>query len=120
MIAMPKFMLLLHESPAHRPELSPGDMAKMIQEYRNWSDRLRAEGKLVVADKLTNDPGKVLRPGKDGAVAVTDGPFAESKEVIGGYYCVEATDYAAAAEIAKGSPHLKFGGSIELRKIDFT
>lgn len=117
---MPKFMLLLHNSAAPRTGLAPGDMARMIQEYRSWSDRLRAEGKLEVADKLTADAGKVLRPGKDGAVAVTDGPYAESKEVIGGYYCVIAPDYAAAVEIAKSSPHLRFGGAIEVRKVDFT
>jgi hypothetical protein len=117
---MPKFMLLLHSDRDEGRTGSPADFAKMIQEYRAWSERLQAEGKLDHSHKLSDDSGKVLRPGKDGRVAVTDGPFAETKEVLGGYYNVIAPDYEAAIAIARTSPHLKFGGLIEVRKVDFT
>jgi hypothetical protein len=117
---MPQFMLLLHSSRTEGRSAGPADFAKMIQDYRAWAEGLRAEGKLDHSNKLSDDAGRVLRPGKDGAVAVTDGPYAETKEVLGGYYNVIAPDYDAAIVIAKGSPHLKYGGSIEVRKVDFT
>jgi hypothetical protein len=117
---MPKFMLLLHSSRTEARNAGPADFAKMIQEYQGWAERLRTEGKLDHSHKLSDDAGRVLRPGKDGAVAVTDGPYAETKEVLGGYYNVIAPDYEAAVGIARTSPHLKFGGSIEVRKVDFT
>ena len=50
-------------------------------------------------------------------IIVTDGPYSETKELVGGYYVIEAADYAEAIEIAKTSPHLRFGGRIEVREI---
>ncbi len=51
-------------------------------------------------------------------VLVTDGPFAEAKEVIGGYYIVNAASYDEAVELAKLGPHLRYHGRIEIRQID--
>ena len=66
------------------------------------------------------DGGDALKPG--GAIvnsdlSITDGPFAESKELVGGYSMVEAPDLAAAIEIAKGSPMPKSGGTVEVREL---
>ena len=55
---------------------------------------------------------------RNGQVRVVDGPYAEAKEVVGGYFLIEAADYDEAVEISKGCPHLKYGGRIELRQID--
>ena len=54
----------------------------------------------------------------NGKITVTDGPYAEAKEVIGGYYLIAASDYAAAVKISEGCPHLKYGGRIEVREIE--
>ena len=54
---------------------------------------------------------------KDGGVAVTDGPYVESREVIGGYYLIEADDYETAAKLVEDCPHLDFG-SIEIRRVE--
>ncbi len=64
--------------------------------------------------------GQRRRQGAAGTdkVSVVDGPFAETKEVIGGYFILEAKDYAEAAELSKSCPHLAFGGKIELRQIE--
>jgi hypothetical protein len=59
----------------------------------------------------------VLRP-KDGRVMTTDGPFAESKELLGGFFLIAAADYGAACRTAESCPHFKYGGSIEIRQID--
>ena len=114
---MPKFMLLLHERAGEGSDLSPEEIQGIIQKYRDWSQQMGEAGRLVGGDKLTDDNGKVLRPG-GGGVSVTDGPYAETKEVIGGYFQIEANDYAEAVEISKTCPHLAFGGNIEIRQVD--
>ena len=118
---MPKYMLLLHNSSTSAARnVAPGDIAKIVQEYKAWAERLGQEGKLVGGEKLADDAGRILRPGKNGSATVTDGPYAESKELMGGYFCINAPDYDAAVTIAQTSPHLKYGGNIEVRKVDFT
>ena len=54
------------------------------------------------------------------SLRVTDGPFAEAKEVIGGYFTIEAADYNEAVEICSDCPHLTYGGRIELREVEPT
>jgi hypothetical protein len=49
---------------------------------------------------------------------VTDGPYSESKEILGGFYIIEATDYAQALERSQDCPHLGYGGTIEVRQVD--
>ncbi len=114
---MTQFILLLHQSSNPPGDMSPEQIQAVVGEYRAWSEKIGAAGKLAGGQKLTNDAGKVMRRA-DGGVAVTDGPFGESKEVIGGYFLINAGDYAEAAEIAESCPHIGFGGAIELRQID--
>jgi hypothetical protein len=115
---MAKFMLLLRDNPKDFTALSPAEMQAIIGKYRAWSQGLREAGQLVGSHKLRDDPGRILN--HSGAqVTVKDGPYAESKELIGGYFVIEASDYAAACEIAKGCPHVRPGatGTIEVRQI---
>jgi hypothetical protein len=115
---MAKFLLLLHDDPKDFTALSPAEMQAIIGKYRAWSQGLREAGKLIVSEKLHDDSGKVLRHSGT-QVTVKDGPYAESKELVGGFFVIEAPDYAAACEIAKGCPHVRPGasGAIELRQI---
>ena len=115
---MAKFMLLLRDNPKDFTALSPAEMQAIIGKYRAWSQGLREAGKLVGSDKLRDDPGKVLHHSGP-QVTVKDGPYAESKELIGGYFLIEAADYAAAAAIAGTCPHVRPGasGTIEGRQI---
>lgn len=123
---MPQFMLLLHENPADFQELSPEDMQRIIERYTAWSERLAADGTLVSGIKLRDEGGRHLRaaarrPGAGNGgtpdVRVTDGPYVESKEVVGGLYVVRAPDYDAAVAIARDCPHMA-NGWIELREIE--
>ena len=116
---MPNYMLLLHESSTNLDEISPEEMQAIISKYSAWRDGLAQSGRLVGGEKLRDDGGKVLRSG-DGGVRVLDGPYSETKEVIGGYFAIQASDYAEAVEISKDCPHLDFGGTIELREIEPT
>jgi hypothetical protein len=114
---MPNYLLLLHQN-ANRPRpSSPDAFLAVTKEYMAWTDRIRAEGRHKAGDKLTDDAGKVITP-QSGRPSVTDGPYAESKEVVGGYYIISASDYDDACNLAATCPHLKFGGRIEVRQIE--
>ena len=116
---MPNYMLLLHEQPADFAEVSPEEMQAIISKYSAWRDGLAKSGHLVGGEKLRDDGGRVLRAGDDG-VRVLDGPYSETKEVIGGYFAIQAADYDEAVQVSSDCPHLTFGGTIELREVEPT
>jgi len=110
-------MLLLHEQPADFTQFSPEQIEAVIGEYVAWRHKVAGDGKLVGGEKLKDEGGKHLS-GSNGDIRVTDGPFSEAKEVIGGFFTINADGYDEAVEISKGCPHLKYGGRIELREIE--
>ena len=114
---MAKYMLLLHDNPASFADVSPEQMQKVIEKYMAWGNRLRQAGLMHAGDKLTDEPGKVVRR-REGQVRVTDGPYSETKEVLGGYYIIEAASYDQAIERSRDCPHLEYGGTIEVRQVD--
>jgi hypothetical protein len=103
-------MLMLRDT-GFPTNISAEEIQAIVERYGSWMARVRATGQ-----KLYDHEGKVVVR-KDGGVAVTDGPYVESKEVIGGYFVVEAEDYDAAAKLLEDCPHLDFG-SIEIRRIE--
>ncbi len=112
---MPDYLLLLNDIPAHRT--LTGQAAKEITDvYISWLRDLAANGALVTGDKLTLDGGRVV-DGEGDEVTVMDGPFTETKEVLGGYLKVSARDYAEAVAIAKTCPHIAHGGVIKVRQV---
>ena len=113
---MSQFMLLLNHVPADFADVSPEEVQAIIEEYKVWTNKLMEEKRLVSSNKLFDDPGKVIRPEGKSAI-ITDGPFSETKEMLGGYYVIEAQDYKEAMDIAKTSPHMRFGSSIIVREI---
>ena len=114
---MPKYMLLLHDAADGFSAMSPEQMQQVIQKYMAWGDRLRASGVLQDGQKLSDEPGRVMRS-RGGQVRITDGPYSETKEVLGGYYTVAAGSYDEAVRLASDCPHLEYGGTIEVRAID--
>ena len=108
---MPKFVLMLRDSEWDPEALSPEQIQNVIERYVAWSSRIQATG-----HKLRDGEGRVIR--RDGSrLDVTDGPYAESKEIIGGVMFVEAAGYDEAVRLCEESPHFDFG-SIEIRQID--
>jgi hypothetical protein len=91
---------------------SPEEIQKAIDQFYVWHERLVAEGKMKAGQRLAATGKTVSRSG------VTDGPFSESKEVIGGYWLIVARSLEEAAEIAAGNPCLDYGLSYEIRPID--
>jgi len=104
-------MLLLYDNPTDWTKLSPEEMQKAIEKYMAWSKKPFTVDSL----RLGNDSGRVLRP-QSGSVRVTDGPYSETKEVLGGYYTIEAVDYDEAVKLARDHPHLEYGGTLVVRQ----
>jgi hypothetical protein len=114
---MQNYLLLLHEDESQRTGITQERMMAMLKDYRDWSTKLRADGRLVGGEKLADDNGKVLRD-KQGKVTITDGPYAETKEIVGGFFIIAAKDYEEACMIARGCPHLKYYGRVEVRLVE--
>ena len=112
---MPKF-LVLARGQGMDPRMSPEDMQKLVERYRSWTERVARAGQLVHGEKLRSPEGRVVRQ-KGGELVVTDGPFVESKEFLGGFWIIEASSYDAMVDILRDSPHLA-SGSLEVRQIE--
>jgi hypothetical protein len=113
---MPSYMLLLHNDPAIWQKMSPEELQKAIQKFFAWREKLRAQKILMGSAKLRDEAGRVIRgPGQP---RVTDGPYAETREVLGGYFTIEAHNYDAAVAQCRDCPHLEYGGTIEVREVE--
>ncbi len=108
---MAKFMFLFRGSCENGPQKSPEEMQQMMQAWGAWIEEGTQAGWLLDAGDGLKSESKVLQPD----FTITDGPYAESKEMVGGYCMVEAADLTAAAEIAKSMPDT--GGAIEVREL---
>ncbi len=106
---MPQYMLLIRGDD--EVDRSPAEMQAVVSEYIAWAGKLRAAEQMLGGDELAAN-GWVIR-----SSGVTDGPYAESKEGVGGYFLIEAADDAAAVEITRACPGLVRGGLVELRPI---
>ena len=111
---MPQYMLILHDKGTF-PDLSPEEIQGVIRRYMEWRSRIASNGRSITGHKLKDGEGRLLR-GKVGAPVVTDGPYAEATEVIGGLFVIDARDYNEAQRLASDCPHLEFG-TIEIREI---
>ena len=104
--------MLLYRSSEWYKTLSQEELQKLINQNKAWFERLTSQGKAK--------PGRALErtgvtvSGKNGRFVI-DGPFAESKEAIGGYLMLDVETIEEAIAIAQGSPSLAYGGSIEVR-----
>jgi len=114
---MPSYMLLLHQSPSKFQDLAPEDIQQIITRYTAWRSELVRQNKLRSGEKLTNDGGRRLRIQGD-QVSVTEGPYSEAAEVLGGYFTIEAANYDEAVAIARTCPHLAGTQWIEIRQVD--
>ncbi|MBZ5661534.1 MAG: YciI family protein [Acidobacteriia bacterium] len=93
---------------------SPEQMQKTMEKWVAWFKDLGAKGHLKEPGHPLELTGKVV---KGSQKTIIDGPYAEAKDVVGGFTVVEARDLAHAAELAKACPILEAGGSVEVRPI---
>lgn len=112
-------MLLLSDDPTEYADMSPAELQAVLDRYMAWANDLGARGKMLGGEKLRDEGGRVLR-NDGGKVVVRDGPYAEVREIVSGYFLVEATDYDDAVAIAASCPHAQSRGSIMVREIEPT
>jgi hypothetical protein len=105
--------MLLFRGAHWDKDLSPEEIQKIMGQWNAWFERLTLQGKVKSAHPLERE-GKLVS-GKGRTIA--DGPFAESKEAIGGYFLLELDDFNEALEIAKECPALEYGVTVEVRPV---
>lgn len=112
---MKEYLLLFRggEAARTREQQSPEAWQKHMAKWMQWMQSLAEQGKFGGAQPLTAD-GKVLSGGGN---TLTDGPYAEGKEIIGGYLICKVNNYEEATEIAKGCPIFEYDGIVEIREI---
>ena len=110
---MKEFMLIFVGADYSRLNLSPEETQTQMQLWFEWVDKLKAQDIYVEGRPLT-PAGKVVT---GETPVVTDGPFAEVNELVGGYFIVKADSLDKASEIAKDYPDYPYGGSVEVREV---
>jgi hypothetical protein len=114
---MPNYVLILHDDLAALSRISPDEMQRVVAKYMAWSDKIARSGHLRGGEKLCEEGGKHLSA-KGGTLVVKDGPFAEAKEVVGGYFVIEAADYAERRPSAATARTSRSAGGSSARRPD--
>lgn len=109
-----KNFLFVYRFVAGREQPSPEEMQENMNRWMNWLGSIAAQDKLVDQGHSLQQTGKVVKA--DGII--TDGPYAEIKELIGGYSVVKTETIEEAAELAKGCPIFLGGGNVEVRELN--
>jgi hypothetical protein len=119
---MAEFLLMFVVGPCPPPEpLPPDELEALIARYVAWGERMAAAGhgsshRGARLSDVFSDPGRVLA-GEGGEVVATDGPLAETKEVVGGYGVVTAADYDEVVELCRDHPAVSDIGRIVIRRL---
>ena len=108
-------MVLLYDDPTRWQKMKPDQLQAAFRKYMAWGQKGREQGFVSVGNKLVDEPGKVMRGQK---LVVSDGPYSETKEWLGGYYVIAAENYDVAVNLCRDHPHLEYGGTIEVRQVE--
>ncbi|MDP9047164.1 MAG: YciI family protein [Bacteroidota bacterium] len=111
---MKDFLFLYRNDRNAMSTASPEEMQSMTQRWMDWIGSIAAQNKLTDRGNRLGGEGKVVRPDN----VVTDGPYTEIKELLGGYSLVKVASLDEAVELAKGCPIFAVGGNVEVRPID--
>ncbi len=106
---MAHYMLLLRSQPNRFTSLSPEEMQKVTEKYMEW----RTRPYVLDGAGLVDHSGRQIAKGGG---SVTEGPFSESREVVAGFYTIEAADFDEAVKLALTNPHVN-SGTIEIREV---
>ena len=111
-----KYLCLIYSDQSIWPKLPKSEMDNMISEYGDFTESIKKSGHYLGGNPLQpTDTATTLRV-RNGKLSTTDGPFAETKEQLGGYYLIEAKDLNDAIQVGSRIPGSRFG-SIEVRPI---
>jgi hypothetical protein len=107
---MEKFMLIFHGGI--KQDASPADLQANMGQWMAWIEQLSKDGRYVSGEPLLPG-GKLVTNNK----TVTDGPYTEGKELVGGFFVINAANMDEAAEIARAYPDFQYGGSVQVRQV---
>lgn len=110
---MEKFMLIFQGEISNNKQPSPDEMQASMAKWMAWIDKLAKAGKYVAGEPLLPG-GKLIKGSHKG---VTDGPYAEGKEIVGGFFIINAEDYNEAVSLCADYPDYASGGSIQVRQV---
>ena len=105
-------MLFRNEKTEGGEQPSAEQMQALMKQWQTWIKGIATNGKYSGTNRLLSE-GKTVKPGN----AITDGPYAEGKEVVGGYLIVKADSLDEAVEMAKSCPNIIYGGNVEVRNV---
>jgi hypothetical protein len=111
-----KYMLLIHQDEKAWEKLSESERTQIYGDYRQFTEQIMASGQFVAGDELHPTSSATSVRIRDGKQLVTDGPFAETREQLGGFYLVKANDLDEAIALAARIPSAKTG-TIEVRPV---
>jgi hypothetical protein len=111
-----QYLLLIYDNEKQMDKASEADKKQVFDEYMQFTESIAKSGHLRAGDALHPTSTATTVRVKDGKTVTTDGPFAETKEQLGGYYLVEAQDLDEAIAIAARIPSARYG-SIEVRPV---
>ena len=114
---MPQFALLLSTPASRYDNLSPQEIQALLARFVAWREGLVHRNIYRGSQKLVDGTGRRLRT-QNGNVLVTEGPFSESQEVLGGFFVIEVPTYEDAVEVSRTCPNLVDGNLIEIRQLD--
>jgi len=109
---MKEFMMIFRHTPIPNFQMSSEQMQESIKQWQDWIGGIAAQGKFIGTNQLGFE-GKTLKPNN----VITDGPYAEVKEIVGGYVLIKANSLDDAMSLAEGCPILFIGGHVEVREI---
>jgi len=110
---MKDFMMLFHSEPSPDMNPTPEQIQAEVKLWQDWMGGIGAQGKLKNPGDALGFQGKTMHP--DGTI--TDGPYAEVKEIVGGYIVVSSETIEEAVQLSEGCPVLANGGRVEVRDI---
>lgn len=111
-----KYMLLIYTSEAQWAAQTPADVQATMGEYRAFTESIQAGGQMVAGDRLDTVATATTVRVRDRKTLTTDGPYAETKEQLAGYYIVDAKDIDEAIGLAARIPGARYG-AVEVRPI---
>lgn len=110
---MKEFMLLFRQPSYDYSKATPEEMKALSKKWKDWTTGITGQGKLADNGPRLSLEGKVLKAGG----VITDGPFVETREILGSFIIVKANSLEEATTLAHGCPALEAGGSVEIRPI---
>jgi hypothetical protein len=110
---MNEFLLIFRRDAGFDAQLTPAQMQEITKPWQDWMGGLAAQNKLANSGARLAVEGAVVKPGN----VITNGPYVEVKEAVGGFIVIRADSLEEAGELSKNCPILATGGSVEVRQI---